>query len=90
MAAIDRLLAATPESGPSDVSRYRASPGGMLSEAGVDEMYKRFGDGEPDAVIARAMGFSVQAVQKRRSIWKNADAPGYKGRFHSSKSRGAT
>jgi hypothetical protein len=89
LGAIDRLLAANPESGSRDVLRYRASPGGMLSQEGVDEMYHRFRLGEPDAVIARAMGFSVQAVQKRRAIWKNPEAAGYKGRFHSNPDVGA-
>jgi hypothetical protein len=71
LAALDRLIATTADdaSAETDLLRYRASPGGMLSEEGVREMYRRFEIGEPDAIIARAMGVSVQGVAKRRTIW---------------------
>lgn len=67
---IDAILAADTSGEPTDVSKFRTSPGGPLSDAGIVEMYRRFEASEPDAIIARAMGVSVQGVQKRRAIWK--------------------
>jgi hypothetical protein len=70
LAAVDRLISNSQGESPLDVQRYRVAPGGPLSPDGITEMYKRFNRGEPDAVIARAMGVSVQGCQKRRAIWK--------------------
>lgn len=69
---VDALIQASPDELDKGVDplEYRASPGGMLSEKGVAEMYRRFELGEPDAVIAKAMSVSVPGVQKRRGIWK--------------------
>jgi hypothetical protein len=74
LATIDSLLAGAP--GAEVTVKYRVSPGGPLSEAGIAEMYRRFEANEPDAVIARAMAVSVQGCQKRRAIWKKERARG--------------
>jgi hypothetical protein len=66
LARVDRLLAGSPQDLDVNMLRYRVSPGGPLSPEGVAEIRRRFAAGEPDAVIARAMGISVQGVQKRR------------------------
>ena len=71
---LDNVLLSLPEEGSDaavDTLKYRTSPGGMLSELGVEEMYRRFEEGEPDSLIAKEMGVSVQGVQKRRGIWKS-------------------
>ncbi len=72
MIRCDRLLAAQTSSRPdSDLlarqARYRATPGGVLSQEGVLEIQCRLDAGETDAMIARAMGISVQGVAKRRA-----------------------
>jgi hypothetical protein len=69
VARIDRLLASSAPSAGGDLSRFRLRPGGPLSPEGETEMHRRFEIGEIDSVIARAMGVSVQGVQKRRSLW---------------------
>lgn len=66
LARVDRLLAGViPPPDPATL-RYRISPGGPLSREGEAEMYRRFREGEANAVIARAMGVTVQGAQKRR------------------------
>jgi hypothetical protein len=66
LARVDRMLAGNPPANDVNTLRYRLSPGGPLSPEGIEEIRRRFAEGEPDAVIARAMGISVQGVQKRR------------------------
>lgn len=66
LARVDRLLAGNPPASDANTLRYRVVPGGPLSPEGVAEIRRRFAEGETDAVIARAMGISVQGVQKRR------------------------
>jgi hypothetical protein len=68
--AVDALIAGLPSDKVDDVLAYRTSPGGMLSAKGVAEMYRRFVEGESDAVIGAAMSISVQGVAKRRGIWR--------------------
>ncbi len=72
MVRCDRLLAAETFSRPDGdllarQARYRATPGGVLSQEGVLEIQRRLEAGETDAMIARAMGMSVQGVAKRRA-----------------------
>lgn len=66
LARVDRMLAGNPPEGDTNNLRWRVNPGGPLSPEGVAEIRRRFAEGEPDAVIARGMGISVQGVQKRR------------------------
>ncbi len=67
IARIDRILAETAPAPDNDALRWRVSPGGPLSAEGKAEIFRRFAEGETDAVIARGMGVSVQGVQKRRN-----------------------
>ena len=68
LATVDNLLRGSTEE--TDTASYRTAPGGPLSDTGIAEMYRRFEAGEPDAIISRGMGVSVQGIQKRRTIWK--------------------
>ena len=69
LACIDRLLAGTPTAQDIPTARWRVSPGGPLSREGIEEVYRRFAEGEADPVVARALGISVQGVRKRRTSW---------------------
>lgn len=70
IARIDRILTGAAPAIDISGSRWRNSPGGSLSPEGVTEIHRRFEEGETDAIIARAMGITVQGVHKRRADWK--------------------
>ena len=74
LALVDRLLAGTPPAPDINTLRYRLSPGGPLSPEGEEEIYRRFREGEANAVIARGMGVTVQGVQKRRVHYNTVHA----------------
>ncbi len=80
MVRCDRLLAAQVSLRPDGdllarQARYQATPGGVLSQEGVLEIQRRFDAGETDAMIARAMGISVQGVAKRRARRDSLNKP---------------
>jgi len=72
LARCDRLLAGNLSTQPAGdyqalQLRYRISPGGALSAAGVTEIRRRFEAGETNSLIAREMGITIQGVAKRRA-----------------------
>lgn len=64
--AIGELIAAARTSDP-----YRKPNGSRnLSQAGIDEINRRFAIGEKNNKIAAEMGIASISVKKRRAIWK--------------------
>ena len=50
---------------------YREPNGSRnLSQAGIDEINRRFASGEKNNKIAEEMGIARVSVKKRRSMWK--------------------
>lgn len=75
LAQIDRLMAGTlshQDDSPSEQEKklWRKSPGGHLTAAGIQEIYRRFAAGESNAMIATIMDIGLGGVAKRRMAFR--------------------